>query len=652
MARQLIGIGSTANDGTGDTLRAALGKVNDNTLELYGDDLFYGDFALADYRDGTERVADFSAWLTALSGTFVRGGSDHRYIDSTGYLVNGSADTLRVAYDSLTGEAVGALLEPSRQNLLLYTDDISHGTWGFSNQNITKTADNTTGIEGTTTMGTVLETATANVLHRLWYYTASASYTSGNVYCFSVYVKQIGADRGFQLVPVAATGLGTTDVDLNSGTATNGWNMERLKDGIFRLWKSAEATSNGVANFQFLLTKAGSKYYTGSTNAGIGIEKIQYEQVSAVGDPPTSYIDNPTTTQNTRSADALTVDAPSGTFYFVYGNGEWASVAPGAGAYAVPTSSAYPVVRRITQELPEESVSNKKISTFLGQADVRGLTEDDGPEFTSLVVATGIIRMDADGSDTIKLDGGTVQLTTGNTAVGTFRGVVIGNNAAEDAVSQATFSNSISIGTDTASNATTFSSSTVINDTAAGQATTVQNSDIIGNEAGNQHTSITSCVFIGNFAGAGTPAGGDTAETSVAIGKEAARLHSLATSVVIGHSAADSGSGGSLTACVIIGDTAGDNITGAVSNLILIGRGVEAPTASTSDYLKIGDSIEGSTASGSETLRFRGASSAAGAPTTTELPTSRDWGIHKNTSSGNVYLAYNDGGSIVKVQLT
>lgn len=35
MARQAIGIGSSAGDGTGDTVRAAFDKVNDNSLEIY-----------------------------------------------------------------------------------------------------------------------------------------------------------------------------------------------------------------------------------------------------------------------------------------------------------------------------------------------------------------------------------------------------------------------------------------------------------------------------------------------------------------------------------------------------------------------------------------------------------------------------------------
>ena len=38
MARQEINIGSSANDGTGDPLRTAFDKVNDNFVELYGTD--------------------------------------------------------------------------------------------------------------------------------------------------------------------------------------------------------------------------------------------------------------------------------------------------------------------------------------------------------------------------------------------------------------------------------------------------------------------------------------------------------------------------------------------------------------------------------------------------------------------------------------
>lgn len=51
-------------------------------------------------------------------------------------------------------------------------------------------------------------------------------------------------------------------------------------------------------------------------------------------------------------------------------------------------------------------------------------------------------------------------------------------------------------------------------------------------------------------------------------------------------------------------------------------------------------------------LTFIGYTSAAGNPTTTELPSSMDLAIHKNTGTSAVYLAFNDGGVIKKVQLT
>ena len=39
-------------------------------------------------------------------------------------------------------------------------------------------------------------------------------------------------------------------------------------------------------------------------------------------------------------------------------------------------------------------------------------------------------------------------------------------------------------------------------------------------------------------------------------------------------------------------------------------------------------------------------------PSTATFPNDKDFGVHKNTSSGDVFLAFNDGGTIKKVQLT
>jgi len=50
-------------------------------------------------------------------------------------------------------------------------------------------------------------------------------------------------------------------------------------------------------------------------------------------------------------------------------------------------------------------------------------------------------------------------------------------------------------------------------------------------------------------------------------------------------------------------------------------------------------------------LGLNGYTSSAADPTTTDLATAGDYGIHKNTTSGTVYLAFNDGGTIKKVAL-
>lgn len=51
-------------------------------------------------------------------------------------------------------------------------------------------------------------------------------------------------------------------------------------------------------------------------------------------------------------------------------------------------------------------------------------------------------------------------------------------------------------------------------------------------------------------------------------------------------------------------------------------------------------------------LGLNGYTSSTAAATTTELPTSGDLGIHKNTTSGAVHLCFNDAGVIRSVQLT
>lgn len=182
----------------------------------------------------------------------------------------------------------------------------------------------------------------------------------------------------------------------------------------------------------------------------------------------------------------------------------------------------------------------------------------------------------------------------------------------------------------------------------------------IGNQSGRSMTG-TRNVAVGNESLRTMTSGFD----NVAVGHEALELatSNAHTNVAVGRGAGKSITGGSgfvgiganagntyanMTDCIIIGSGADTSASGETGS-IAIGKSV---ISSGTDGLNLGNVIHGTMTSSSEVIKFRGSSSSTADPSTTELPTSREWGIHKNTTSGNVFLAYNDGGSIVKVQLT
>lgn len=81
MAKKTVNIGTTANDGTGDPLRDAFDKLNDNFDEVYGNNFVTTARINSDAVDGT-KIADDA-------------------IDSEHY-VDGSIDTAHIADDQVT----------------------------------------------------------------------------------------------------------------------------------------------------------------------------------------------------------------------------------------------------------------------------------------------------------------------------------------------------------------------------------------------------------------------------------------------------------------------------------------------------------------------------------------------------------------------
>ena len=125
MAKQTINIGSVANDGTGDPLRTAFDKINDNFDELYSDDLgdvgsiIAGTGISVDQATGNVTVTNSEPNAThtgdvtgataltiaadAVDGSKIADDS----IDSEHY-VDGSIDTAHIANDAVDYDKMGA----------------------------------------------------------------------------------------------------------------------------------------------------------------------------------------------------------------------------------------------------------------------------------------------------------------------------------------------------------------------------------------------------------------------------------------------------------------------------------------------------------------------------------------------------------------
>jgi hypothetical protein len=99
MARQHINIGTTANDGAGDTIRDSFDKVNDNFIELYANVTNSGSTSSAQDIKGSVFADDSTLLVDGVNGTI-----DASNLTGTLPAIDGSALTgVASAFSDLTG---------------------------------------------------------------------------------------------------------------------------------------------------------------------------------------------------------------------------------------------------------------------------------------------------------------------------------------------------------------------------------------------------------------------------------------------------------------------------------------------------------------------------------------------------------------------
>lgn len=228
--------------------------------------------------------------------TFSRG-STATYFNASGHLVTAAVDEPRFDFDSLTKAPRGLLIEPTRTNLLLRSQEIQTGPWSTNNASRTGNALNA---PDNTTTATRLTENSINAQHNTFQVLTLAAATD---LVTSVFAK--AGERSVITAGVASPGMTSiaTRFDLTNSTILSGtgW-IVPLKANWFWLAKPITTVTGGVSSTVWYLDNGTTTTYLGDGTSGAWLWGAQMEE----GLFPTSYI--PTTTAAvTRANESCTM---------------------------------------------------------------------------------------------------------------------------------------------------------------------------------------------------------------------------------------------------------------------------------------------------------------------------------------------------------
>lgn len=215
-------------------------------------------------------------------------------VNKDGFIESVATNVPRLDYpliDGVVQDCPALLLEPSRQNRFIRSEEFNNSTWG--KENITVSSNQAISPDGSQTADAIFET-TANSLHRFY----DGDYNRSDENTISIFAKYNGSNLALRF---STSSSDTTYFDLENGTiesqGSNDAKMIAYPNGWYRcvITDDPSGTTDPIFN---LYQTSGTLTYTGNTSNGVYLWGAQAELASY----ETSYI--PTTSVLvTRSAD-------------------------------------------------------------------------------------------------------------------------------------------------------------------------------------------------------------------------------------------------------------------------------------------------------------------------------------------------------------
>lgn len=294
----------------------------------------------------TERVLpkmalDFTTASLDSRVTFTRTGNTATVTNSSGFVVPINADLPRFDFNPIALTCKGLLIEESRTNLLLYSEDLSNVVW-------TKSLLNTTGTPPWVDVGVspsnaqnaelVIPNTSSSALHNIS--TTTPVITGGATISVSIFVKAGGYNfvllrasnapesQAFQTTINLTNGTVSTAVAYGAGASAVNATITAYPNSWYRVTLTGAVAGLTVYKITaYVYAASNSAAFAGDGTSGVYMWGAQAE----IGAFPTSYI--PTTlSQVTRNADVATM---TGTNF-----SDWYTATTGAATvWAIPQTA-------------------------------------------------------------------------------------------------------------------------------------------------------------------------------------------------------------------------------------------------------------------------------------------------------------------------